>query len=428
MKVLFICMVLFSISFSQEKDSQKDFREIVSRYGFEVYRPPLVGFNYFYNYAGAGSSKFQIAVTIQNDFLQFLKKEKFVSNYQVSLAIKSEKKMILSKTWKEHLELDEFQTTNSFRDYQYKSYSIDLADFQIEAFKPGEFQIYIELLDLQSSGQYKNMRPMKITEKDSLSEFLSSVAFLVNDSGSANNLNIITMNDHLDFNTPYTVLIRYSSTSLKEVSARVRLYYKNGEENILLDQAQYDELPSEKEFSYIKYALPYQQMEEGEYSIRFSIDADTSYYETEKEFKVLWLWKPLYLYKVDLAVRPMKYLLNEEEMEKVKAYDLDSLKVWFNNYWKVQDPTPGTVFNEKQDFYFKRVSEAVRSYSTGHEEGWQTDFGKILILYGEPNEIENKKYSINSPPHIVWKYVFDGETYEFKFMDEKKTGVYKLVE
>ena len=69
----------------------------------------------------------------------------------------------------------------------------------------------------------------------------------------------------------------------------------------------------------------------------------------------------------------MKYLLQKEEMDKIKDYSIKELEDWFNAYWKNIDPTPETVYNELQHIFFTRVSEAVRDYSTRFKEGWQTD-------------------------------------------------------
>lgn len=430
MKLFLVIFYLLFVSFLIGQETQEDFQEIMSRYGYNVSRPSTVSFNYFYDFTGRGdTSLFYFSFSIQNDFLQFLKTDKFASKYQVSLILKQEKLTILSKTWKEELELDEFIKTNSFRDFQYSSYMIDLKEFGLDHFKPGEYEVFIDIQDLQSSRKYKNKRKMTIPEIKDKENFLSEITFLRNRGDTIpEKLNITSTRTYLDFNTPYTAYTRAPKGVTLNTPVNIRLYKKNEDDKILLDQTYSEVSSSYSQHGTVEYLLPYEKLEEGDYLLRFSIDADSTNYQAEKEFTILWFWKPLYLFKTDLAVRPMKYLLDEDEMKQVKGYNLEELKKWFNKYWKKNDPTPETVYNEKQDFYYKRVSEAVRLYSDKDQEGWQTDFGKIFILYGEPTETENRKYSVNSVPHVIWKYIIDGETYSFKFVDAAKNGKFKLVE
>lgn len=430
MKSFIICLLLCSAGFLIGQETQTDFQKIMSRYGYNVFRPTQVGFNYFYDIAGEkDTAQFHIGVSIQHDFLQFLKEDEFISKYQLNLIIKKEERIILSNTWQEELKLDEFVKTNSFKDFQFLNYMVSLKDYNIAYFKPGEYDIIVEVRDLQSSISYKNVRKMKIPKDKKTDQFQTHITFLSTPADSISDLlKISNMRDHLDFNTPYTAFVRPPANIDKTSAVNVRLYKKDKQEKILRDQKYCEITMTKNKRLMTQYDLPYTVLEEGNYLIRFSISNDSVNYQAEKEFTVLWLWKPLYLYKVDLAVRPMKYLLSNEEMEKIKEFDLEELEPWFKDYWKENDPTPETLFNEKQNFYFKRVSEAVRLYSSRDQEGWQTDFGKILILYGEPTKIENRKYSVNSFPHVVWKYIFDGETYEFKFVDETKSGKFKLVD
>jgi GWxTD domain-containing protein len=104
------------------------------------------------------------------------------------------------------------------------------------------------------------------------------------------------------------------------------------------------------------------------------------------------------------------------------------LEKWFHSYWKNIDPTQETTYNEIQHVFYRRVSEAVRDYSTRFKEGWQTDLGMVWILYGEPTQIENRKYSVNNTPHIIWKYDFEDNKYEFTFVDKENNGNFILVE
>ena len=77
------------------------------------------------------------------------------------------------------------------------------------------------------------------------------------------------------------------------------------------------------------------------------------------------------------------------------------------------------------DIFFKRVQEANKKFSLRHKEGWETDQGKILILYGDPDKIENRRYATDLKPHVIWKYQKQNLT--FVFVDDKRDGEFRLL-
>lgn len=424
-RLIFILFLGFLPLFSQEL--QEDFQKIPSRYGYEISRPCPVGFNYFMDFDDQTlDSLFYLSVSIQNDFLQFkLSAEKFLSIFQVSVLVRSEEKTILSQTWQEEYQLDDFEKTNSLRDFYKKTYMVNLKEQKINHFNPGEYEVLLEVSDLQSSIHYQNTRKMKIENK---AKPYTEVVFKPLDSQESDIFEIVEMQEYIDFNTPYKAYVHLKEKFPALATVNVRLYSIEMEEQNLIDQTYIETTGAASPFIKIDYEIPYIKMKEGEYLLRFSLICDTLSLEIEKEFRVLWFFKPLYLYKLDLAVRPMKYLLDEEEMERVKKYDIKELENWFYSYWEKIDPTPETVYNELQQEFYSRVSEAVRDYSTRFKEGWQTDRGMIWILYGEPKEVENRKYSVSSIPHIIWKYDSDDGPYEFTFVDKEKNGNFVLID
>ena len=52
----------------------------------------------------------------------------------------------------------------------------------------------------------------------------------------------------------------------------------------------------------------------------------------------------------------------------------------------------------------KRVRVATNKYKSLSRKGWQSDMGRVYILYGEPSEIERHPNESNMKPYEVWKY------------------------
>jgi GWxTD domain-containing protein len=432
MKLYSVLLFLPLIFVYAQGDYQEDFQKIKSRYNYEIFRPSVVDFNYFVDYDEAGGDQiFHFAVSIQNDFLQFRKDgDKFISRYETSLIIRKDDATWFSKSWKWGAVLSDFDVTNSKHLYQYQSVAVKFKDAGGKNLQDGEYEVFLEVTDKFSSRDYKNKRKLNYSGGAANQKvYHTEITFLQGElSDTLSGLNITATRNIIDINRPYFALASVFGPSAQNIEINTRIYKTDKEQKSLFFQDNNEFESDSLGKCTIKYPLPYKKMTEGKYSIRFSITAADTSYEIERDFSVLWFLKPLYLFKVDLAVRPLKYLISPEEMEKVKNYDLPELTKWFTDFWKGRDPDTTTVFNELQEVYYTRVSEAVRLYSTRFQEGWQTDRGMVFLLYGEPSEVENRKYSVNSLPHIIWKYNYPDNVRQFVFVDKMKTGDFVLVD
>jgi GWxTD domain-containing protein len=169
-----------------------------------------------------------------------------------------------------------------------------------------------------------------------------------------------------------------------------------------------------------------QDLPEGIYVLRYRLRYGERIQEIEKKFEVVWFEKPVYLYRYDLALRPMQYILNEEEWNKANGLSYDELGKWFNAYWKAKDPDPETPFNEIMFTFFQRVDEVNRKYGQRFREGWETDRGKSYLLYGKPDRQEVNRTSVNAKPYEIWYY--DSLHKKLIFVDQYDDEDYKLVQ
>ncbi|KAA3613209.1 MAG: GWxTD domain-containing protein [Calditrichaeota bacterium] len=428
-KSFLIIFFLVINTFGQEY--QQDFQKITSRYGYEIYRPAYVGFNYFVDYQGTDwQPLLYLTVSIQNDFLQFTRTEgKFTTEFQITVTIRDEQKTLLSKTWQQKEKLLDFEKTNSRKDFQKKNYKIVFADEGLDIV-PGEYEVHIEVHDLLSSREYKNKRKLVIAKPNENPKFsASAIAFFSHENNeNETELRLSSTRNLIEFNSPYNAMATIEMPDVDSLGTNIRVYKRNDSEKSLISQTFIKQVANKSGIFELSYALPYKMLEEGDYLIRFSFGTAQDDFEIERQFSVAWLSKPLYLYRSDLAIRPMKYLLSEEQIEEVKELKIEELDNWFTAFWKERDPSPNTTYNELLDEFYKRVTEAVRQYSNRFKEGWQTDRGRILLLYGEPTEVENRKYSVNSVPHIIWKYTDKNGEMVFTFVDKNKTGIFTLID
>jgi len=150
------------------------------------------------------------------------------------------------------------------------------------------------------------------------------------------------------------------------------------------------------------------------------------FFKTNKKFSIIWYEKPIFLYKDELALRPMQLLLSKEEFNRISDLNNEEFKKWFDDYWKSKDPTPHSDYNELKYEFYRRVDEANAKFSRKFKEGWQTDRGKILVLYGKPKKIIDKRTTVDKAPYIIWEYNNGNE--KFTFIDRDRDGEYTLYE
>ncbi len=147
--------------------------------------------------------------------------------------------------------------------------------------------------------------------------------------------------------------------------------------------------------------------------------------EVKKEFDNAWINMPYPLYDIELAVRLMEgIMITSDEVGKLTDGNPAEQRRKFLAFWKAQDPTPDTEFNEALEEYFRRVDYTFFNFYTNREYGWRTDRGRIYIRYGKPTEV-SREFPLNRPTREVWTY--KNLNKRFVFSDITNTGNYELV-
>jgi len=122
------------------------------------------------------------------------------------------------------------------------------------------------------------------------------------------------------------------------------------------------------------------------------------------------------------------YIITDQERRAYQALETDPERERFiEQFWLRRDPTPGTAENEFKEEHYRRIAYANEHYASGIP-GWKTDRGRIYIVYGPPDEIED--HSTDSTPRQDWLYVhIDGLGYavEVQFSDPGRTGEFRMV-
>ena len=73
------------------------------------------------------------------------------------------------------------------------------------------------------------------------------------------------------------------------------------------------------------------------------------------------------------------------------------------------------------------MQHANQQYKGNFREGWRTDRGRVLLIYGRPDEIERFPFSNQNRSYEVWHFYQVQGGVDFIFVDKREMGDYELV-
>jgi GWxTD domain-containing protein len=419
MNKIVIIILLFGLIFSLFSQTPGK-RE--TRYGFDINVKPSIYYTPFISYPDSTwKPHLNILLKVQNDILQFVKEgEKYSAGYEVLLTLLNQKtdSVYQSEIWRNDITVEDFSETNAKWIYQNSNKSFLLPDFA------ENLLLDVEVTDVGNFQRYHNRRPLKIQEinKDYLK--ISPITFFNLRSNIPSEIQMPQGDPIIEFNSDQ--LVRFSAKSRDPDTLRIlsRLIKKSNDTQTekFNRQSIYD---ISNGYLTVTDTISKSYLEEGVYNLIYEFNIAGKSDRLEKKFEVIWYNKPIYLYKFDLALRPMRYILSKKQWEEVDDLSYSEQENWFRKYWQEKDPSPKTPFNEIEYEFFSRVDDANREYSLRFIEGWETDRGKALILYGQPDRQEKKKYLTNSKPYEIWYY--DSLKQKLTFVDLDNDANFKLV-
>ncbi|MFZ5517283.1 MAG: GWxTD domain-containing protein [Candidatus Zhuqueibacterota bacterium] len=120
------------------------------------------------------------------------------------------------------------------------------------------------------------------------------------------------------------------------------------------------------------------------------------------------------------------YLATGDEKKIYKTLDAVGKQKFLMEFWASRDQTIGTPQNEFRDNYLALMRTANENF-TGFKKGYKTDRGRILLVYGVPDEIERVPYSSENKAYMIWKYFSIQGGVDFVFVDKRGIGDLELV-
>ena len=131
--------------------------------------------------------------------------------------------------------------------------------------------------------------------------------------------------------------------------------------------------------------------------------------------------------EIDKIFGPMKYIASELEKRQFKKSDREGKIRIIANFWKTRDTDPSTELNESKIEFDQRLRYCNEHFYTARKEGWESDMGRVLIIYGFPSEVERFPSSLETKPYQIWHYYEIEGGIDFVFIDKSGFGTMELV-
>ena len=113
-----------------------------------------------------------------------------------------------------------------------------------------------------------------------------------------------------------------------------------------------------------------------------------------------------------------RYIANVPEIEQYEKLTTENAKrEYLTNFWKARDEDPSDDMNYYLKDYLRKIRESNITYKALSKEGWQTDRGRVYLVYGPPSEIDAYPNQTETRPHEIWYYHDIEGGIEFVFGD-----------
>ena len=347
------------------------------------------------------NDRFGISVNLNlpNSLFVFQKKDnQFEASYQLSIAIlDSIEKQIQHFSWQESKSVTFFEETRSEAESIPTSHFFDVI--------PGKYSISILIEDLDSKYRWHKNIPLKDYKSDFISPILVNPDN-INSQHSGYVGNIIpnkTEKINLEISFNFTELTRDSNIFIRSMNDGEIIHS--------------DSIYIKKNSNTINYRMEISEYWMGDLELNFK------YGKISEDLLLILPGRNSQYWKdINTTIRIMSYILTSTEIRELKELPKIDRIIFLKEYWKSLDPTPKTEQNEVMDEFFERVDYTASNFSE-FGQGWQSDRGRVYILYGPPEHIEMTNQNNQGYKFEIWHYL-SGK--QFIFIDEGMFGNYRL--
>lgn len=123
-----------------------------------------------------------------------------------------------------------------------------------------------------------------------------------------------------------------------------------------------------------------------------------------------------------------RYVATENEVLMFPQVDTESgVRDFLVKFWTEVSTGRGDKPAITRSDYLDRVETANKNYGAFGRDGWDTDRGRIYILYGEADEVDRSPADSQTKAYQIWRYYSLDRGVEFVFVDRNGYGNLELV-
>ncbi len=181
-------------------------------------------------------------------------------------------------------------------------------------------------------------------------------------------------------------------------------------------------------FYSVLFSIPGKMLEQGKYRLDVKVRAGGFTRSFSQPLELVWHYMPLSLENPRDAIPPLQHITSDEEFKEISKGSREEQLRKMYEFWKKQDPTSETAFNERMDEFYRRADYAYFNFARSARmiDGAMTDRGKIYILFGPPTNIE-RTFLLGEQPVEIWTYSNNVKKI-IRFIDAGGHGDYKLAD
>ncbi len=377
--------------------------------------PPRFGF-FIINYPSisSDSSRGDLYARIRYDDIVFVHTDSgFGAHYQFSVNIFADKdlsQLMYTKIFNREINVPAYAETNS-------TAMFDTLEDQM-TLPPGRYYVVLKLYDFNTN--HSSTREFEHTFKDFLRDPVDISDVLLYTHVHQTGVPVSRVKSGVD-----SLIARFFVTA-KDIPANVRLGVtaRSAEVPTAMDTTY--ELRQTRNVQQYRLPIEISGLAPGTYDFRVTVEAKGKRNSSEATFEVLRGKVPLSSAELNQAITPLIYIATSDELDSLKEGTFKERQKRFLDFWLSRTDGNKEAAEAMRGEFYRRVDFANEHFNGGPEKGWRSDRGRIYVIYGPPDEVDDHSNNFNSPPYQIWYYY--SLRLEFVFLDEFGTGNYQLVQ
>ena len=362
--------------------------------------------------------RLDIVVEVTNDMLLFVRDgDEFIASMELNLSvIRDEVGQVVRKVKHVTKSIPEYELTNSRRDFAVAVFTVEIP--------PGEYTIKVMLEDKESR------RRETVETEVNLTGYFSSDRPLMSDIMLARSSETV-LDERIPLHPtvsgvvpdPSSMLYCYFDLLRKDPSevCRINLLVMDKSGSIKYS----DSLSIIGGDRLSSYFMPIrcEDLSFSRYTVTLKAFSGEDTTLRKAGFRINFYGLPWEIGDLDQAIRQLRYIASPEEIKHLTDAFPSRKEQIFIKFWNDNFSCDNEAVNGKMLEYYDRVHFTNMNFGN-NRDGWETDRGRVFIIYGEPTEIEKSEMGYDTVQYEIWYYNHLNKRFVFK--DEYGLGEYRL--